>query len=134
MVDRRKVPPSHHKHDDQASSAASRRSPALHPPELCTCGLDVCERSHAHDKLHARSPSLPPMDGAAPRAIPQWRGDERAGAELPTLHTLHRVPLAVMPAHCTTSVPTTASMLVPASAAAVAVSCTAAVSAVPLSL
>ena len=24
---------------------------------------DVCARSHAHDKLHARSPSLPPVDG-----------------------------------------------------------------------
>ena len=53
--------------------------------------------------------------------VPVRSGAEmKAGAELPTLHTLHRPPLAVMPAHRTTSVPATASMLVLASAAAAA--------------
>ena len=53
--------------------------------------------------------------------VPVRSGAEmKAGAELPTLHTLHRPPLAVMPAHRTTSVPATASMLVLASASVVA--------------
>ena len=58
MVDRRKVSPGHHEHDDQACTAALRRRLHLHPvPCGRGRGLGECARSHAHDKLHAPSPA-----------------------------------------------------------------------------
>ena len=43
MVDRRKVSPGHHEHDDRARSAALRRSPGTVTP--CRADVDVSRMS-----------------------------------------------------------------------------------------
>ena len=54
---------------DRTSSMVPMCQPCLH------AGMTNC----THDKLHARTPSLPPVDGAAPRSVPQRRRDEGGG-------------------------------------------------------
>ena len=73
----------------------------MHVPAMLHAGMTNC----THDKLHARTPSLPPVDGAAPRSVPQRRGDEGGGR---AAHAAHLAPPPLgcdSLQHCTTAGP-----------------------------